>query len=545
MRPRCGRAGAGDRPGRPYRRIDVPAARRRHRSAAGRAGTCGARLPRGGARDARRDSCAAGSRSRRLRACEDGDRSGGSALERTRPFGGASETADRGLVGQRPPARDSTFQGPGTTSRPSSSACSPMPRIRARHSPTPSSSSTTCSRTSPTRSRRSSWSPRSRSLIRISPKRSFAVALAALNTGLKDIGHFGRRRPGGRSGARAQAGMGTRRRCSRPRFSASDSPAEAIGYLQSFLKAQPESRAAAGALAQLYVEQKRYAEARAIFEQFWEAGQGESRLSSSASPRSSVQMKDWAMAESLLAGFEASELRRERRRRALSRAGRRRNGPVCARLSSAISQCPRASGHGPRSCGSRRCWRKQGKRRRRAQVSRRSARRDDRAARPGAPGRGAAPARRRRQRWRVCGARPRRSKNIPTTRSFSTTRRWSPRSSTSSMSSKLACKRLIAVSPDNAQALNALGYTLVDRTTRTSEGLALIEQALKLSPDDPFILDSMGWALFPDGQVRRRRNVPAPRACRAGATPKSPRTWARCSGRRASAYERRKCGSRN
>ncbi len=60
--------------------------------------------------------------------------------------------------------------------------------------------------------------------------------------------------------------------------------------------------------------------------------------------------------------------------------------------------------------------------------------------------------------------------------------------------------RLIAVSPDNAQALNALGYTLVDRTQRTSEGLALIDRALKLAPDDPFILDSMGWAYFRMGK---------------------------------------------
>jgi tetratricopeptide (TPR) repeat protein len=61
--------------------------------------------------------------------------------------------------------------------------------------------------------------------------------------------------------------------------------------------------------------------------------------------------------------------------------------------------------------------------------------------------------------------------------------------------------RLIALKPDNAQALNALGYTLVDRTNRTAEGLALIEKAHKLSPDDPFILDSMGWAYFRLGQL--------------------------------------------
>jgi tetratricopeptide (TPR) repeat protein len=56
--------------------------------------------------------------------------------------------------------------------------------------------------------------------------------------------------------------------------------------------------------------------------------------------------------------------------------------------------------------------------------------------------------------------------------------------------------RLIELKPDNPQALNALGYTLVDRTPRTAEGLKLIEKALALAPEDPFILDSMGWAHY-------------------------------------------------
>ncbi len=50
--------------------------------------------------------------------------------------------------------------------------------------------------------------------------------------------------------------------------------------------------------------------------------------------------------------------------------------------------------------------------------------------------------------------------------------------------------------PNNAQALNALGYTLVDRTARLKEGLAYIEKAYQLKPDDPAILDSMGWANY-------------------------------------------------
>ena len=61
--------------------------------------------------------------------------------------------------------------------------------------------------------------------------------------------------------------------------------------------------------------------------------------------------------------------------------------------------------------------------------------------------------------------------------------------------------QLIALKPDNAQALNALGYTLVDRTQRTAEGMKLIEQALALAPADPFILDSMGWAHYRMGNL--------------------------------------------
>jgi tetratricopeptide (TPR) repeat protein len=62
-------------------------------------------------------------------------------------------------------------------------------------------------------------------------------------------------------------------------------------------------------------------------------------------------------------------------------------------------------------------------------------------------------------------------------------------------------KRLVELKPDDAQALNALGYTLVDRTPRTYEGFALIERAHKLSPKDPFILDSLGWAFYRMGRL--------------------------------------------
>jgi tetratricopeptide (TPR) repeat protein len=57
-------------------------------------------------------------------------------------------------------------------------------------------------------------------------------------------------------------------------------------------------------------------------------------------------------------------------------------------------------------------------------------------------------------------------------------------------------RTLIQREPNNALALNALGYTLSDRTDRQREAYRLIERALALAPDNPAILDSMGWVLF-------------------------------------------------
>ena len=49
--------------------------------------------------------------------------------------------------------------------------------------------------------------------------------------------------------------------------------------------------------------------------------------------------------------------------------------------------------------------------------------------------------------------------------------------------------------------MNALGYTLADRTTRYQEALDLIEQALALKPDDAYIMDSMGWVQYRLGNL--------------------------------------------
>lgn len=57
-------------------------------------------------------------------------------------------------------------------------------------------------------------------------------------------------------------------------------------------------------------------------------------------------------------------------------------------------------------------------------------------------------------------------------------------------------RAIIATDPKNAQALNALGYTLADRTDRHQEALGYIEQALALLPEDAAVLDSMGWVQY-------------------------------------------------
>ena len=57
-------------------------------------------------------------------------------------------------------------------------------------------------------------------------------------------------------------------------------------------------------------------------------------------------------------------------------------------------------------------------------------------------------------------------------------------------------RQIIEREPNNSQALNALGYTLADRTERFDEALGLVERALVISPNDFYILDSMGWVMY-------------------------------------------------
>lgn len=60
---------------------------------------------------------------------------------------------------------------------------------------------------------------------------------------------------------------------------------------------------------------------------------------------------------------------------------------------------------------------------------------------------------------------------------------------------------IIAKDPSHADALNALGYTLAEKTDRYQEALGYIRKALELKPDSAAVLDSMGWVLYRLGRI--------------------------------------------
>lgn len=63
-------------------------------------------------------------------------------------------------------------------------------------------------------------------------------------------------------------------------------------------------------------------------------------------------------------------------------------------------------------------------------------------------------------------------------------------------------RTMLAIDPDNASALNALGYTLTVHTDRLDEAYTLIKRAIAIQPNDPAIMDSMGWIQFRRGNLK-------------------------------------------
>ena len=82
-------------------------------------------------------------------------------------------------------------------------------------------------------------------------------------------------------------------------------------------------------------------------------------------------------------------------------------------------------------------------------------------------------------------------------------RSWRTRTPSSASTTRRSPSLTAAVASDplSAPALNSLGYTLAERGERLPEAVGFIERALKVDPDNPSYLDSLGWALFKQGRA--------------------------------------------
>jgi Flp pilus assembly protein TadD len=74
--------------------------------------------------------------------------------------------------------------------------------------------------------------------------------------------------------------------------------------------------------------------------------------------------------------------------------------------------------------------------------------------------------------------------------------------------SEESLRRILSKEPDNATALNNLGYFLVERNERLDEALEMIQHAVRVEPANPSFLDSLGWAFFKLGRFEEaERNL--------------------------------------
>src|ERR1700693_1002353 len=126
----------------------------------------------------------------------------------------------------------------------------------------------------------------------------FAVALAGYNTGLTDLEIAAASMRAADRALELKPGW-ERAALIKADLLAKASRECAIRYLNGFLASVPESRAATGALAQLYVEQKRYGEARAVFQRLLDEDKFDRDIQFAVAAIS-VQMKDYATGEGVL-----------------------------------------------------------------------------------------------------------------------------------------------------------------------------------------------------------------------------------------------------
>ena len=328
------------------------------------------------------------------------------------------------------------------------------------------------------------------------PEAQFAVALAAANTGLAS------------STMTATATRAIDRALElkpdwdraallKSEILGKQSRSSAIDYLRAFTREHPDSKPAWGALAQFYVEDQRPADARTIFEQLWKSNPGAREFEFGVAALS-FQMKDWPRAETLFQD--------------LRKANYGENGVVelyLAQVAEEEKHYDEAITRYKAVPEGDRAWIA------RLRIAGVMAKKGDLAG-----------ARRylddlpavtvdQRVEVRQTEAQLLRDANDNTGAYAVLDKALTEHPDSPELlydaamvaekldridDSEAKLKRVVELKPDDPQALNALGYTLVDHSQHVDEGYALIERALKLAPDDAFILDSMGWALFRMGR---------------------------------------------
>jgi tetratricopeptide (TPR) repeat protein len=271
------------------------------------------------------------------------------------------------------------------------------------------------------------------------------------------------------------------------------SPQEALAGLEAFVAAHPDAKRVAAALAQRYVDQKRFADARAVMQRLWDR-ERDSRDLEFGVATIALQMKDYAEAQRLLED--------------LKKAGYGEPGVIdlyLAQVAEETRQWAKAIEHYQAVTEGERAWLaklrigamygKQGQlakaqrylagleavtKEQKIQLTQAQAQ----LLRDAGDDSGA---------YRLLA---RHLADQPDTPDLIYDFAMVAEKLDKVDEAEAKLKHLVSLRPDDAQALNALGYTLVDRTPRVDEGLSFIRRAHELSPDDPYILDSLGWAYY-------------------------------------------------
>jgi len=279
---------------------------------------------------------------------------------------------------------------------------------------------------------------------------------------------------------------------------ARESPPAGQQWLEAFLVTHPDAKSATGALAQLYVEQGRFADARALMQKLWDR-EPSSRDLEFGVASIALQMKDYAEAERLL--------------RDLKSAGYGESGAIdlyLAQIAEETHQYDKAIEHYRAVTEGERAWLAKlrigalyGKQGRVAEARQWLAGLDAVTLEQKVQVKQAEA-----QMLRDAGENDAAYRVLadglvehPDTPDLIYDLAMVAEKLDKIDEAESRLKRLVELKPDDAQALNALGYTLVDRTARTDEGLEFIQRAHRISPKDPFILDSLGWAFYRKGQL--------------------------------------------